>query len=274
MSTANSETTRKAPHISTTADVPSQRGGGSLNMTLGDNEVSDAPSTQLLPPPSSLVGEEAGQANDNFAAWLFESPGSHYDDFNITNFSFLDFGLEYSPQDTWNLDGASLNAEQAGLSSGQTGQALSGATPGSDASFDRGAISEPRHTEVISMISLFAWKQRGQRGPLNYANDHILFSPDGQTFPNLTAGVLDNLMANYWLGCRQVPIVHQATFSNNSSNILLLLAMIALGANGLTRSQPKGVLAEYREFGDLIITHLRWEIFVRCEQWAGLTIHG
>lgn len=232
-------------------------------MTLGNNEVPNASSTQLLPPSSSLMPEEVGQANDNFAAWLFESPGSHYDDFNITNLSFLDFGLEYSPQDTWNFDAPTWGADQTAPSGGQTRQSLSGATPGSDASFDRGAISERRHTEVISMISLFAWKQRGQRGPLTYANDHILFSPDGQTFPNLTAGVLDNLMANYWLGCRQVPIVHQATFSNNTSNILLLLAMIALGANGLARSQPKGALAEYREFGDLIITHLRWEIFVR-----------
>lgn len=264
LSTANNnEVFRKTTHLTTTADGPAQHGSGPLNVTLSGTKMPDVPSTQMLPPPSTLMAEEVGQANDNFAAWLFESPGSHYDDFNITNLSFLDFGLEYSPQDSWNLDGSGWNVDQTGPSDRQTVQPFSGATPGSDASFDRGAISERRHTEVISMISLFAWKQRGQRGPLNYPNNHVLFSPDGQTFPNLTAGVLDNLMANYWLGCRQVPIVHQATFSNNSSNILLLLAMIALGANGLTRSQPKGALAEYRDFGDLIITHLRWEIFVR-----------
>lgn len=272
MNSTNAASIHEETQSSKPAATPLLADNAALSMTLGGNEASDVPSTQFIPHTDSLVAEESGQANDNFAAWLFESPGSHYDDFNITNLSFLDFGLEYSPQDTWNFDDPALNTDQADASGRQTGQSLSGATPGSDTSFDRGAISERRHMEVVSMISLFAWKQRGKKGPLAYPTDHVLFSADGQNFPNLTGAVLDNLMANYWLGCRQVPIVHQATFSNNSCNVLLLLAMIALGCSGLARSKPKGALIEYKELGDLIITHLRWEIFVRLTHHTGIEI--
>lgn len=244
------------------ASVAANRPVESLSMTLGSLESQDADTSQLQTTGVSFPGDETGQANDNFAAWLFESPGSHYDDFNLTNLSFLDFGLEYSPKDTWNFDPPTFNTDSAGASSHQPAQSVGGATPGSDSSHERGTISEQRHSEVIALISLFAWKQRGQKGSLTQDPNHLLFSGDGQNFPNVTAGVLDNLMANYWLGSRQVPFVHQATFSNNSCNVLLLLAMIAIGASGLARSQPKGSLREYKELGDLIITHLRWEIFV------------
>ncbi|KAI7362363.1 hypothetical protein KC354_g7342 [Hortaea werneckii] len=37
------------------------------------------------------------QASDNFASWLFDSPGSQQQEFNLTNLPFLDFGLDYSP---------------------------------------------------------------------------------------------------------------------------------------------------------------------------------
>ncbi|KAI7081063.1 hypothetical protein KC352_g41417, partial [Hortaea werneckii] len=44
------------------------------------------------------------QASDNFASWLFDSPGSQQQEFNLTNLPFLDFGLDYSPSELWNFE--------------------------------------------------------------------------------------------------------------------------------------------------------------------------
>jgi len=46
----------------------------------------------------------ADQSTDNFATWLFDSPGSHNSGFDFNNIPFLDFGMDYSMSDMWGLD--------------------------------------------------------------------------------------------------------------------------------------------------------------------------
>lgn len=200
-----------------------------------------SPTASCDPLPWSLDDELSVQTNDNFAAWLFESPNSHDGGFNLTSGPFLDFGLDYSPQNIWDPDPLTFdftpaNNEQA-----------------------KGSISEHRRTEVTSMLSQFVNKQRGQH--LNRSRDHVLYMADN-SFPNVSIELLDSFVANYWAKVNvQMSIVHQSTFSSNSCHLLLLLAMISLGAADLVKSKPKGSLVEYKELADLIITHLRWEIF-------------
>ena len=46
------------------------------------------------------------QYNDNFASWLFNSPGSQFQNFDLSNLPYVDFGLDYcSPlNEIWNLE--------------------------------------------------------------------------------------------------------------------------------------------------------------------------
>lgn len=55
--------------------------------------------------------------------------------------------------------------------------------------------------------------------------------------------------------------VHEPTFSASRCQPLLLLAILALGAGAIVKTQPKGALQDYRAFADFVATNLRWEIF-------------
>jgi hypothetical protein len=185
--------------------------------------------------------ELSAQTNDNFAAWLFESPNSHDGGFNLNNGPFLDFGLDYSPKDMWDLGPLTFDFEPV-----STEQAT-------------GSISEHRKKEIFSALSQFISKNRGPH--MDRGHNHLLFMAD-HSFPNISIELLDRLVSNYWTNVSvQMSIVHQPTFSSNTCHLLLLLVMISLGAAHLVKSQPKGSLVQYKELADLIISHLRWEIF-------------
>ncbi|CAK1364917.1 hypothetical protein CB0940_08554 [Cercospora beticola] len=207
--------------------------------------------------------DTAAQASDNFAAWLFESPGSQYDDFNIANMPFLDFGLEYSPKDVWNLEDYASTSEPPG-------SVANHATPSSlrdnpAAGTTTRGVSEERRADVLRILSHFLTKQRNR---LYAASDQtrLLYNPDAQNFPNLSVGVLDRFVANYWANVdQQMSVVHQPTFSPNSCNVLLLVTIIMLGAADMVKQKPKGLLEDHQEFSEVIATQLRWEIFTDPE---------
>lgn len=188
------------------------------------------------------------QTNDNFAAWLFESPNSHDGGFHLDNGPFLDFGLDYSPNDIWNAgDFGPLTIDYQ-------------SAPHEPA---KGSISEQRRAEITLQLSQFLGKQRSPR--LNPGQGHVLSMAE-QFFPKLTSELLDKFVSNYWnFVSGQMSIVHQPTFSSNSCHLLLLLAIISLGAADLVKSQPKGALVEYKELADLIMSNLRWEIFTDAD---------
>ncbi|CAK4020088.1 Zinc finger [Lecanosticta acicola] len=198
------------------------------------------------------------QTNDNFANWLFESPGSQYSEFNLTNLPFLDFGLDYSPKDLWNFDDHGSNSDPHGSGSHPVTPNIA---PGvvNTHPYDK-RVSEQLKAQIVTLLAQFCRKEHEKSAAWRQVPDHLLFSPDGQHFPNLNADVLDNLLATYWLS-KQMPIIHEPTFSTKSANILLVLTMVAMGAYDLVRSRPKGDLEQYKELSLMIMTHLRWEIF-------------
>lgn len=207
------------------------------------------------------TADDSAQANDNFAAWLFESPGSQQNEFDLNNMSFLDFGLEYSPKDMWNLDDWALSVEPAT-------SVASHPTPGStkDPAVQEPlspiGISEQRREDVISLLQHFLSKQRSQRQYATEDQSRLLYSPDSHTLPNLSVGMLDKFTANYWNNVdQQMSIVHQPSFSANRCNVLLLLAIIMLGAADLVKRKPRGYLDDHKELAETIAIQLRWEIF-------------
>lgn len=123
-------------------------------------------------------------------------------------------------------------------------------------------VSEQRKADIDALLSLFLKKQRLQKPLATEDQSSLMYSPDSHSFPNLSAGMLEKFIANYWAHVdKSLSIVHQPTFSVNSCHVLLLLAIVMLGAADVVRSKPKGYLDDYKEFSDLIATHLRWEIF-------------
>jgi hypothetical protein len=84
---------------------------------------------QFSPPNTNLLNSipNNDQSNDNFAAWLFDSPGSHTSGFDFNNMPFLDFGMDFAPNDVWAFDD---NA--TGLTPGLGGRTYSTASVTSD----------------------------------------------------------------------------------------------------------------------------------------------
>ena len=202
------------------------------------------------------------QANDNFAAWLFDSPGSHNSGFDFTNLPFLDFGMDYSSNDIWNIDEGASN-----LSNSLAGRTYSTSTitPRQNA-FDTVIdshvhIGDERHSELVGTLSAFMGKKKPPIDIMSQPGS-ILFQIDAGYWPNLTVQVLESCTSAFWRGVAcQMPIVHESTFSCNTCEPLLLLSIIALGAAAVVRSKQKDSLRDYRAFADFVATNLRWEIF-------------
>ena len=211
----------------------------------------------------NAANDPSTQANDNFAAWLFESPGSQHDEFNITNMPFLDFGLEYSPKDVWNLEDYASTIEPPGSADNHATPTSSRDQPVTTSRIH--GVSEETRTEVSRLLAHFLAKHRNR---LYAASDQtrLLYTVDSQTFPNLSTGMLDKFIANYWANVdQQMSVVHQPTFAPNRCNVLLLLAIVMLGAAELVKQKPKGLLEDHKEFAEVIAVQLRWEIFTDPE---------
>lgn len=77
----------------------------------------------------------------------------------------------------------------------------------------------------------------------------------------MTTLVLEQCVASYWKEvASQMPVLHQPTFSANHCPLLLLLAIIPLGAAQLVRLDSVEKMSGYRDLADLVIMGLRWEI--------------
>ncbi|RMY23310.1 hypothetical protein D0867_02131 [Hortaea werneckii] len=203
------------------------------------------------------------QASDNFASWLFDSPGSQQQEFNLTNLPFLDFGLDYSPSELWNFE---HNAASFGSVATPSLQTPSDTATDQlvDARRAQRAIrmSESRREHLVSIIVGFLRKRRTPSIHIQAAPESVLFIDERQSLPNLTTDVFEYLLKAYWRDVtKQMPILHQPTFDCDECEDLLLLALIMLGASQVVRSNSKGTLTDYRDLADLLASHLRWEIF-------------
>ena len=198
------------------------------------------------------------QSNENFAAWLFDSPGSHNSGFDFNNMPFFDFGMDFAPLDIWNFDEPSINlAQNVGA------RTYSSASIASDYRPDREShlyISDERRMEIIRLLSSFMGK-KPPRSEVLTQPDSILYAVQLE-WPNLTVAVLENCIAAFWKDVStQMPIAHQPTFAASRCQLYLLMSIISLGAAAIVRSAPKGIRRDYRVLGDFIATNLRWEIF-------------
>ena len=192
---------------------------------------------------------------DNFASWLFDTPGSQDLGFTLP---FFDSGLDWTPYD--------LSDPLVSMSSGP------GIATLQDYYLDSGPEPLrpcPPHTYVspatretcVYLIQRFRERQRPRdsfRSSDPQGNLDLLLGE----LPNLTEGTLQECLAAYWDHVTvQLPVIHQPTFTSRTASPLLLLAMITLGATHVVLTRPKGSADPYKRLANVIATGLRWEIF-------------
>ena len=87
------------------------------------------------------------------------------------------------------------------------------------------------------------------------AEDHILSLRSMQIY-----------LGSYWKHFhRQMPILHQPTFSADSANDLLVLAVMAIGASQLGSRHGRLKTTQASKFATFVAWHLRWQIFMHVD---------
>lgn len=87
------------------------------------------------------------------------------------------------------------------------------------------------------------------------AEDHVLSLRSMQLY-----------LGSYWKHFhRQLPILHQPTFSADGANDLLVLAVMAIGASQLGARHGRLKTAAASRFAAFVAWHLRWQIFMHVD---------
>lgn len=204
---------------------------------------------------------EVDRSNDNFAAWLFDTPGSQSHAFSL-NLPFFEYGTQTSPG-TWDYDqfiigtGDAETQNMAFLDSGIYPHCAP--LPAVDHATN---ISERRREEIASVVCSFARKKANAVPETHLGDEADVLYGITSNLPNLSVSLLGSLMHAFWVHAAQhMPIVHRSTFSCEQCNSLQLLSMLSLGAVH-TRGSPGNNDQSVRRFADLVMTNLRWEVLV------------
>lgn len=241
----------------------------SIPLEIGTN-ISDWMPTGMLQNNAEFV-TTCQHSNENFATWLFDSPGSQQQNFDLSNFlPYMDFGIDYcSPiNDLWHLD-SSNNAANPPVSDLSPTMVVT--EPTFQSADQYGCNSHTRvsvqcRSRVVQSISLFLMKKRppGMQDVLQ--EEDLLFGSNGRDLPNLTVKVLEDCLSSFWTYVAvQMPIIHQQTFSSDDCQLLLLLSILMLGAGQIVRLHPMKTRDSHRLLADLLAINLRWEIFPEAE---------
>ncbi|KAI0388903.1 zinc finger protein zas1 [Xylariaceae sp. FL0594] len=179
----------------------------------------------------------------NFGLWLFDNQG--HLDFNMSNMSFMDGGLESSFNNNIHYDHESL-----------TSRSQVARTPDHHSDAADGAITEECRRKISLRISAFRDKHTNAKYDQNLG---LLLHEPGSDVPGISPDFLYECLAHYWeIISPRLPIIHQPTFSPSRCRLPLLLVMIALGAAHMHNRSPEH--KEYKALADLIITSIRLEI--------------
>jgi hypothetical protein len=206
------------------------------------------------------------RGDDSLAAWLLSPPGSHGWDLDVNQPSFMNYNPDNracNPFDASNL--AFLPASNQHDDSvtatwvNETGDTASAGVLVPQEHHVH--ISARRLGEILDLLQTFH-RKHALSLKLTMTGIHSLVyrTPDGG-WPNVSTLVLEQCVASFWKEvASQMPILHQPTFSANHCPVLLLLAIIPLGAAQLVRLDSVEKTSGYRDLADLIIMGLRWEI--------------
>jgi hypothetical protein len=204
--------------------------------------------------------------DDSFATWLLSPPGSHGWDLDITQQSFTNYNPENAASNSFGTNSLSVLpvSNQGGDPTSATWANEIGNTAVAGYATHRERhvhISARRLGEIRDLLHTFHSKYACSLKLTMIDRQSLLYrTPDG-LWPNVTTLVLEQCITSFWKGvASQMPILHRPTFSADHCPVLLLLAIIPLGAAQLVRLDCVEKIADYRDIADLIIMGLRWEI--------------
>ncbi|KAG9557068.1 hypothetical protein KCU79_g9790, partial [Aureobasidium melanogenum] len=225
----------------------------------------------ILENHSGVATVSPQQGNENFVTWLFDSPGSQQQNFDLSTYlPYVDFSLDYfSPMNDFSQVDSSQTIVNASIGNSLNMPPVANALRESLDDHDLDShlrVSIECRAKIVHSVNSFLLKKRPPGMSDATEETDLLFSADGKDFPNLTINVLENCLSSFWSYVAvELPVIHQQTFSNDDCQLLLLLAILMLGAGQVVRLHPVGTRNDYRVFADLMAINLRWEIFPEAE---------
>jgi hypothetical protein len=130
-----------------------------------------------------------------------------------------------------------------------------------DQNVPEATLSEEKSQEIFDFI-----KERfheNDHAPLERQRDSILEGDRTNPDHMLSKRMMQAYIGSYWYHFSdQMPILHKPTFFPDKTPMLLLLAMMTIGAACLDRSNGPKVTKAGAKLSNFLAWHLRWEIFM------------
>jgi hypothetical protein len=130
-----------------------------------------------------------------------------------------------------------------------------------DQNVPEATLSEEKSQEIFDFI-----KDRfheNDHAPLERQRDSILEGDRTNPDHMLSKRMMQAYIGSYWYHFSdQIPILHKPTFFPDKTPMLLLLAMMTIGAACLDRSNGPKVTKAGAKLSNFLAWHLRWEIFM------------
>ena len=198
---------------------------------------------------------------DDFTAWLFNEPNLHstspgadrQGSMSVGTSAFVD-DYAIMPNGQYGVAGDATNGQMVGSLPQQHPMAVNSILDPASMHAD---LSENKRKDLIDFIEMnftdHAFKDQKDR---LMAGDFDLDSHP------LSLRSLQTYIGSYWYHFHpQMPILHKPTFSSDKEQILLLFAVIAIGASCLDKIHGHDVTEAGSHLSSFLAWHLRGEIF-------------
>lgn len=198
---------------------------------------------------------------EDFTSWLFSAP-------QLGNASTMGFrhSLPSIGQTAFTEGSDNMNyTSGGGFQNGQYVQPVptqhrAAGNNTSDADPTTGILSDEKRKELLDLIDLRFIET--DQTPVSKRKKDILGGDRNADSHVLSLQMLKTYIESYWTHFHpQMPILHQPTFSPDTTKNLLLLVVIAIGASSHNRSQAESITSAEADLSDFLAWHLRDEIF-------------
>ncbi len=201
---------------------------------------------------------------DNFAAWLFNlqlpsnaSPGDpRHGSGSVGQTAFMeDSGnrhMQYSGIDDGFLNGHNVQPIPSHRSMAVE-NLLEPTSPST-------VLSEEKRTQIIDLIRKRF--EETDHAPVRKQKEDLFRGDIDAAGHVLSLQMMKMYIDSYWYHFHpQLPILHQPTFSADTTQNLLLIAVVAIGASCLDRRHDPTITKAGQDLSDFLAWHLRMEIF-------------
>ena len=198
---------------------------------------------------------------EDFTSWLFSAPqlgntpptGSRHGIISIGQTAFMDG----SGSMTCGPEGGLLNGQYAQPVPTQHLMAVNNIL---DTAIIPTILSNEKRKELLDLIDLRFIET--DHTPVSTRKKDILGGDRDSDNHVLSLKMLKTYIGSYWYHFHpQMPILHQPTFSPDTTKNFLLLVVIAIGASSLDRLHGESVTSAGADLSDFLAWHLRDEVF-------------